>query len=308
MIALLCPFLILILLIGSAFALLKRRYIIGIVLIAASLLLNYYAKVFALNFSGSSCSDDLEVLTFNINGSEIADDRDIENLFNLLVRLNADVLFLAEDFEPVGEKLNKLLMNHYPYTTYKQKTDWKGHYFYSKYPLGMMDHIDIESNRFSYCFHCNVAYGQDSVSLFGCHLASNNYQLQKPSVRPENINGIPSLGKYLNNIESATEQRCEEVSGITGHLAFNGCTIVMGDFNDVSGSKPLRMLECAGLKDAWWKNGFGYGATIHHPLPFRIDHIMYGRGMKLKSIKKIDSEGLSDHDALMASFELSNTK
>lgn len=304
MIALSYPLIILILLIGSVFALFKRRFIIGIVLIAVSLLLNYYAKVFALNFSGSSCSDDFEVLTFNINGSEIADDRDVENLFNLLVRQNADVLFLAEDFEPVGEKLNNLLIGHYPYTTYYQKTDWRGHYLYSKYPLGKMDHIAIESNRFSYCFHCNVSYRKDSISLFGCHLASNNYQLQKPSVRPENINGIPSLGKYLNNIESATEQRCEEVSGITGHLAFNGSTIVMGDFNDVSGSKPLRLLGRAGLKDAWWEKGLGYGATIHHPLPFRIDHIMYREGLKLKSIKKIDSEGISDHDALVASFEL----
>lgn len=304
MIALSYPLIILILLIGSVFALFKRRFIIGIVLIAASLLLNYYVKVFALNFSDSSCRDDFVVLTININGSMVADDGDVENLFNLLVRQNTDVLFLAEDFEPFGEKLNKLLIVHYPYTTYNQKTNWKGHYFYSKYPLGRMDHIDIESNRFSYCFHCNVAYGQDSISLFGCHMASNNYQLQKPSVRPENINGILSFGVYLKNIELATEQRCEEVSGIMGHPTFNGRTIVMGDFNDVSGSKPLRLLERAGLKDGWWERGFGYGATIHHPLPFRIDHLMYGRDLKLKSIKKIDAERLSDHDALVASFEL----
>lgn len=305
MIALAYPLIILLLLIGSAFAFYKRRYITGLIVIAASLLLNYYAKVFALNFLEYSDStySSIKVLTFNINGSEIDDDNEIEKLFNLIVMQKADVLFLAEDFEPVGEKLNARLTNVYQYSTYYQKMDWRGHCFYSKYPLGKVDHIDIQSNRFSYCFHCKMAYGQDSINIFGCHLASNNYKLQTPSIRPENISGISSFGEYLNNIESSTKQRMEEVVGITNHPDFNKRSIVLGDFNDVSGSKPLRALEKSGLKDAWWEKGLGYGATVFHPLPFRIDHIMYREGLKLKSIKKIDSQGLSDHDALLATFE-----
>ena len=76
----------------------------------------------------------------------------------------------------------------------------------------------------------------------------------------------------------------------------------MGDFNDVCVSKPLKILEDSGFKDAWWVGGFGYGATIHHPLPFRIDHIMYNEGLELVEIKKVDSEDISDHDALLAKF------
>lgn len=305
MVALLYPFIFLFLLIVSAFAFYKRRYLIGLIVIAASLLLNYYTKVFALNFLdfSDSTNNGVKFLTFNINGSEIADDNEIENLFNLIVRQNADVIFLAEDFEPVGEKLNARLTCIYQYSTYYQDMDWSGHYFYSKYPLGTVDHIDIKSNRFSYCFHCKMVFGQDSINIFGCHMASNNYKLQIPSIRPENINGISSFGEYLKNIESATKQRMEEVVGITRHPDFNKMSIVLGDFNDVSGSKPLSALENAGLKDAWWEKGLGYGATVSHPLPFRIDHIMYREGLKLKSIKKIDSQGLSDHDALLATFE-----
>ena len=52
------------------------------------------------------------------------------------------------------------------------------------------------------------------------------------------------------------------------------------------------------------KGGFGYGATIHHPLPYRIDHILYGAGLKLKGIKKRDTRDISDHDALVAVFDL----
>lgn len=305
MIALAFPFIILILLIGYAFAFYKRRYLIGLIVIAACLLLNYYAKVFAFNFFELSDSNKIgvKVMALNINGSELNDENELDNLFNLIVRQKADVIFLMEDFEPIGGKLNKLLKSHYPFSSYEQKLDCGGHYFYSKYPLGEVDHIDIQSNRFSYCFHCKMAYGQDSISIFGCHLASNNYKLYTPSIRPEDINGISSFGEYLKNIESATKQRMEEVVGITRHPHFNKLSIVLGDFNDVSGSKPLRALEKSGLKDAWWEKGLGYGATVSHPLPFRIDHIMYREGLKLKSIKKIDSQDLSDHDALLATFE-----
>lgn len=306
MFALTYPYIIVILLIISAFAIYKRCYILSIIVFAVCLLLNYHAKVFALNlldFADSNLSC-IKVLTFNINGSEISDDNEIDNLFNLIVQQDADLLFLAEVFDNVGDKLNTLLIRHYPYSTYEQKTVWGGHYFYSKYPLGRVDHIGIESNRFSYCFHCNMALGQDSISLFGCHFASNNYKVNEPSIRPEKINGVSSFSEYLNNIEMATKQRMEEVKGITEHPNFNNMSIVLGDFNDVCGSKPLRVLENSGFKDAWWEKGHGYGATISCPLPFRIDHIMYREGLNLKSIKNIDSQGLSDHNALVASFEL----
>lgn len=301
--ALFYPFLVIILLIVAAFTIYKRRYLLSVVLIVLCLLLNYYAKVFAVGFSASSNSNGLKVLTFNINGSGVTDDNDIESLYNLIVSQDANILFLAEDFEPVGEKLNTLLINRYPYSTYNQNTAWKGHYFYSKYPLGRVEHINIESTRFSYCFHCNMAYGQDSISLFGCHLASNNYKVTEPSVRPEDINGVSTFREYLKNIERATEQRCEEAESIICHPSFKNRSIVLGDFNDVCGSKPLNLLDDAGLKDAWWEKGFGYGATVSHPLPYRIDHIMYREGLRLKSVKKIDAKGLSDHDALIAVFE-----
>ena len=303
MIALLYPFLVIILLIATAFTIYKKRYQISLALVILCLLLNYYAKVFAVGFSDSFNSDGLKVLTFNINGSGVTDDNDIEELFNLIDSQDADVLFLAEDFEPTGEILNAHLTKVYQYSTYNQKSVWKGHFFYSKYPLGKVEHINIESTRFSYCFHCNLAYGQDSISFFGCHLASNNYKLNEASIRPEDINGVSSFREYLKNIEMATEQRCEEVEGIMNHPSFNHRSIVLGDINDVCGSKPLNLLEGTGLKDAWWEKGFGYGATVSHPLLYRIDHIMYREGLRLKSVKIIDAKGLSDHDELMAVFE-----
>lgn len=304
MITLSYPFIFLCLLTGCIVAVYKRHFAVGIFAAVACLYINSYARIIALNLPNpSSCRDNIKVLTFNVNGSMAVSDEEIKRIYAFIQKQDADILFLAEDFENVSGLLDSLLIQRYPYSTYRQKTAWSGHYFYSKYPLGKVEHIDIESNRFSYCFHCNMAFGLDSVSLYGCHMASNNYKSQRPSLRPENIDGILSLMQYINNINLASKQRCEEVIKITSHPEFNDRSIVMGDLNDVSGSEPLNLLDNAGLKDAWWEGGCGYGATIYYPLPFRIDHIMYREGLKLKNIKKIDSQGLSDHDALMATFE-----
>ena len=147
------------------------------------------------------------------------------------------------------------------------------------------------------------AYESDSINLFGVHMASNNYKGTEASIRPEDIDGVKSFSSYMDNIELAGLQRCEEATKVRDlSIEHGGTAIIMGDFNDVSGSKPLNILEDAGFKDAWWEGGGGYGATIHHPLPYRIDHILYNDRLKLKSIKKIDAEGLSDHDALVVEF------
>lgn len=75
----------------------------------------------------------------------------------------------------------------------------------------------------------------------------------------------------------------------------------MGSFNDVAGSEPLRKLSKAGFSEVWWKGGIGYGASIHHPLPYRIDHVMY-KELELKSIQMINANGISDHDTLVSEF------
>ena len=86
-----------------------------------------------------------------------------------------------------------------------------------------------------------------------------------------------------------------------------GCHLASNNYSasqDVGGSPALRAFKAAGFQDAWWKGGMGYGATIQYLLPYRIDHIMYNDKLTLKSIRKIDAKGLSDHDALVAEFRI----
>ena len=80
------------------------------------------------------------------------------------------------------------------------------------------------------------------------------------------------------------------------------CALIVGDMNDICSSPPLRVFNKAGFKDAWTEAGFGYGATFHYSIPYRIDHIFYKNGMRLMEIKRIPANGLSDHDALVATW------
>ena len=105
----------------------------------------------------------------------------------------------------------------------------------------------------------------------------------------------------MKDIQWAYNERAKAAKIISADILSQTMPVlVMGDFNDVGGSSAIKLLEKAGLKDAWWEGGFGYGATIHKPLSYRIDHIMYSSGLKLRKVEVASSEDLSDHDALYA--------
>ena len=82
--------------------------------------------------------------------------------------------------------------------------------------------------------------------------------------------------------------RALEAETITGSISEGESVIVMGDMNDICGSTCLNKFKDSALKDAWSVGGLGYGATIHRPLPYRIDHILFNDKLMLRGIKKKD--------------------
>lgn len=253
---------------------------------------------------------ELKVLTFNCNLSPKHEDylETRAGVCRLIKEQNPDVVFLAENFINKRDSVWLMLQDVYPYHSQEKKA--MGNSIYSKYPI-LTDTIVREKGKGYGISCCQIYCRGRKVGVIGIHLSSNNYNVHMEYMTPDSVENSEQAKTYLGNIVTASRYRANEASLIVNYIDSINTpnkpipTIVMGDFNDVCESPTLNVLNSSGLKDAWWEGGFGYGATIHHPLPYRIDHIFYNDRLKLKSIKKIDADKLSDHDALIGCFEVS---
>ena len=264
-------------------------------------LLNWKYEVVVVNcFAENKSEQTLKVMTWNIDGSSPEILENTSKISEKILKENADVVFIAEDYYECCDSLDALLKSTYPYSTHIVCND--SHYFYSKYPLSKSKWIGREIDSISSIIQCTMMMDDHTINLFGCHLSSNNYSSNNQSLRPNQISNIFDFWKYIKNVEAASDLRILEARLIVDSLHMENPTIILGDMNDVSGSPALRTFENVGFKNTWWQRGCGYGATIHSPISYRIDHILYNNRMRLHSIRKIKANGLSDHDALVAVF------
>ena len=298
--ALTYPWIILICFIAAVIIGLKKHYWIAGGFVITGLLLNWLCECFAISIIPDKeiCDKNtIKVMVWNIDGSKY-DSLKVSEIASAIHKHNPDVIFLSEDFNETGICLDSLLKKNYPYSS---NLGHSGHQFYSKYFLDSIRVIEVEDYDNPLRIHVSVMVNNQSIDIYGCHLASNNYTASQVDFHLDQVNDHHDAKQYLKNVRDASRLREMEAQAIIKDMT-DRATIIMGDFNDVSSSPALRTFQAAGFQDAWWKGGRGYGATIHYPLPYRIDHIMYNDGLRLKSIKKIDAKGLSDHDALVAEF------
>lgn len=260
---------------------------------------NRYCRLFPVSLTSKEDGSVIKVLTFNINGGQ-QDSISIKGITRIILQEDADVVFVAEDFHGLLVNTQKDLTERYPYSS--ELLFKTGHYLLSKSPIRSAEKIgDVMG---SYIYKFSITVGCDFLHLYGCHLASNNYTESKSYLPPDSLSEVNGMFLYFQNVMRASRKRKQEAELLMKAINPNEKNIILGDFNDISGSAPLNVIEYAGFTDAWWKGGNGYGATIHHPLPYRIDHIFYNNELKLKSVKKIDAKGISDHDALVAEISL----
>ena len=304
MLPLLFPWILVVLLIIAIILSFGKKWKLVAVLLVLAAILNWWAECIPLRFwqiNENGNDRTIKVMSFNIDGTKEDFMIKAPQLARQIINYAPDIIFVAELCEKNKPYLDTLLLNDYPYIN-SSVDCWNC--FYSKYPLTDWEIIEDDEGKGGGTYKSKVGLEKDTLVLYGCHLASNNYSADNKYITPDSINSHKDLKQYFSDIRHAYSMRGKETEIVFGDISKTAHpVIVMGDMNDVGGSASIRTLEDAGLKDAWWEGGFGYGATIHRPLPYRIDHIMYSVELKLKEIKVIDSEGLSDHDALFAKFE-----
>ena len=290
------PWILVALTILAVVCLIKRLYWIAGILALALCLANWHWQVFAFGCNGLDevkGEGTIRVMTWNVDSTNPDFPNYADSLAKVILESDVDILFLTEYGKEDKGLVDSLLMKMFPYRLRFVENQSA---FYCSTPVDTIYSIQTSMVKSSLLFCCRLKMDDSLWTVIGCHLASNNHTINADSVQDRE-----TLGIYLNNYSKQTKVHLKEFMEMARHFTDERC-IVMGDMNDVAGSPVLTAFGMMDMNDAWWQGGLGYGATIHQPLPYRIDHILYSTDITLNGIKIMEKNGLSDHDGLIADF------
>ena len=295
------PYLLLFLGIVCLVLLVCRKWVAAGVLAVACIVLDCTTQSFAFRPFHREVSGrgTVSVLAYNIHGS--GEDYDAQAVCRVVGRIQPDMLYLSEYAAE-----DTVLLNFVD-SLYGGNVDVCGEQLLASH----FEMTELNTVPFSHFTRLTLPDGGFPLVVVTCHLPSNNY-LDKQYFTPDSIQDMGGLKRYLQNIDTVAVERREVARTISDSIPRTMPCIVMGDMNDVSGSPALDVFAAAGLQDAWWKGGFGFGPTIYNPMPFRIDHVLYTpSALRLVKVRRIKSRGLglngnrlSDHDGLYDEFEI----
>jgi len=317
---------ILFFLLGLVF-LLFRRWKVGAILWIIVIGLNVYTEAVPVNLFSTNEEGELKVMCYNIDSFSEPFKKDtafVDSMAQMILKEDPDVLVMEEYYVEYCGRFDSLLRKNYSYCEVLSKGTPNA--VYSKYPLsdkmelfldsasimneGLEQAAKLDSNRTTeserLVLGVTINKRKQKLRVIACHLASNQYDITRRKM-PETERWWEGIPEYRLSFQSGSLARETEIQytqkEIEKYKKQGMPVIVCGDMNDVSGSKTLRMLQSAGLKNAWWEKGRGFGFTYHghHFMNFRIDHILHTEDIEVKSIKKIDQH-FSDHDPVIASF------
>lgn len=277
--------------------------VFGLLLVLAVLILliwgNNKYRVFAFNISDVGDDHQIRVLTWNICGANIGSEEEQEKAARLIIVQDADFIQLNEYTLDSCIVIDSLLSVRYPYKVKVKAKIKAGDIFYSKIQHAKSGKLDsvIPNGIYS-----KMYVGNDSLFILGCHLPGNNYEGQ---IGIDDTDSLRRVKTFWEHYRQAQEKRKESAHYLKKTIMESHWPIiVMGDMNDFNGSAPMDSLRDAGMANAWWEGGFGYGATYHKGwLRLRIDHIYFNEKLKLKDVKVINTD-LSDHNILVADFSI----
>ena len=279
--------------------------VFGLFIILTDVILLIWANnkycLFAFNFDDKSGVHQFRVLTWNIHSTNIENQGEQESIARLIIAQDADIIQLNEFTLDSCLLIDSLLSEHNPYKVDVNAKVKAGDVFYSKVQFVESGKIDkvIPNGIYS-----KMYIGKDSLYVLGCHLPGNNHEGQ---IEIDDADSLRRVKLFWGRYRHAQEKRKESVRFFIKKIReSSGPIVMMGDMNDFNASAPMDSLKDAGMKNAWWEGGFGYGATYHEGwLRLRIDHIYYNEKLKLKDVKVVNTD-LSDHNILIADFSITN--
>lgn len=266
-------------------------------------------------WNSSAPEDAVKILSYNTRafGNKEQHTREKPNpVLKYLQECDADIICLQEYIW--GEKLKKKDIDYalraYRYKHYHPLANgWNGLGVYSRYPILSAKPIKYESQS-----NGSIAYrikiGDDTLLVVNNHLESNrivdkDVEIYRDMIdAPESRKLLAGAKVLLRKMAEATAVRAGQVEAVRSHIQdFKGTGIVVcGDFNDTPISYSYRILA-ENLQDAFVEAGSGLGISYNlHRMPFRIDHILLSKNLKVHDCEVDRSTKASDHYPIWCSI------
>lgn len=304
------PILLALLLVIILLLLLWNRWKIALVLLILCIALNKNTQTFPVHLSYlQEWNTETDSATLNVMTYNIALTKD-NAILEYLDTLNLDILALQESG---GLPKKNNLQKHFPYH--------EGNAVFSRYPIKNYHRIHLEEGTNAWkeledsvlnpkndlqknpmIFSMQIEHPQGTINLITCHLRSNGYSTARRQMGTES-KWSDGLEDYVRRLDYGYKARAVQAQSICKALSEQEKrpTLILGDFNDLSGSYSLKTIQGEELSDAWWEGGLGPGFTFNaYHLLLRLDHILYSSDFELEQVQLESNITFSDHYPLKA--------
>ena len=323
---LVAPFAIGTLVVVSISLLIMSYLFAGLTAFVMALILNENSESFA--YKGvykTKGNPDFKIMTFNVNRAyEFSKNKgNTHDLIHIIQQHDPDIILLQEFNSNLYPEVQEQLIKIYPYgSSFESTNRFKS--VFCKFPIEYSEQLMVDINDPQYELFQNALYckknnngmeilpvckmiikvGTKRLQIFNCHLMSNNYSVVVRNLKTEERSLFYSVGAIFHRIDYGYKARELQAKVIGLHLDSSMPTLICGDFNDVCGSSPLKIMKTLGLSDAWWNGGLGFGFTFHGlGLRFRLDHILYSK--RYLSLSKVVTPCTltSDHNPVICDLQ-----
>ena len=299
-IALLMPVVLLANLAALVWWLIRRRWAVALMPLAALLLnMGYVSSMIQLpDFGTPRESHDIRIATLNVNGFRQLGPKSITAaaVAEMMRHEKVDVLCLQEfldDKEFSADSIGALFSRRMPYFA----AEGSGAVV-SRYPILDCKYVRFPDTSNDY-LRADLLVGGDTVRIFSVHLQTSGIAQLRRRFRKDYNRDAP-VERILGELEHNSSIRAGQVGEIRVEIDASPYPVILaGDFNDTPSSYTYHTMK-GNMTDGFRDSGSGYGGTFRYlGGVLRIDYIFYDDAFE--GIRYyMPPEDVSDHKAVVA--------
>lgn len=269
-------------------------------------------------------NSELVVMSYNVMGFNSmfnsADSTVRELTAALIIKNNVDIVC----FQEFGGNLDKPeISSLIPDLKYKavntynsddsKATYYSGLAIYSRYPILDSGLLPSKEDDRNFAMWADIRVRRDTVRVFDVHL--NSTYIDNDDI--DYLSGFrfvsenrrrARIGEIVRKLRESYMRRAPQAVALSQHISESPYpVIVCGDFNDTPASFAYHRVS-RGMQDAFVEKGRGGAGTYNGFFNmFRIDYILFSRGVEVTNYYAFD-QVYSDHEPVAAGFEFSSLK